>query len=285
MSNVLVLGSKGQLGLEISKLENEFSKFKFYFTDRTNLDIANAEAIENYVVKNKIDVIINCAAYTNVDKAEDEPELANEINHLAIQKIAEIAKKHDVKLLHISTDYVFDGLSENPYLETNVTNPQNVYGDSKLKGEKALQEINPANSIIIRTSWLYSKFGKNFVKTIMKLGREKDQISVVSDQIGSPTNAYDLAKTILQLIPKIKSSGVELLHYANKGKCSWFQFAEEIIKLSKNECKVVPVSSIEFKSKACRPNYSLLNTDKIQQKFNITIPYWKESLENYFSEK
>ena len=283
MSNVLVTGSKGQLGLEILKLENDFSQFKFYFTDRTNLDIANAKAIENYVVKNKIDVIINCAAYTNVDKAEDELELADEINYLAIKKIAEIAKKYNLKLLHISTDYVFEGVSENPYLETDVTNPQNVYGDSKLKGEKAIQEINPSNSIIIRTSWLYSKFGNNFVKTMLKLSKEKNQISVVSDQIGSPTNACDLAKTMLQLIPKIKSNEVELFHYTNKGKCSWFQFAEEIIKLSNNECKVVSVSSAEFKSKASRPNFSLLNTDKIQQKFKVTIPHWKDSLEKYFS--
>ena len=283
MSNILVTGSKGQLGLEISKLGNDFSQFNFYFTDRANLDIANTKAIENYVVKNKIDVILNCAAYTDVDKAEDEPELADEINHLAIIKIAEIAKKHDLKLIHISTDYVFDGVSENPYSETDVTNPQNIYGDSKLKGEKAIQEINPSNSIIIRTSWLYSRFGNNFVKTMLKLSKEKNQISVVSDQIGSPTNACDLAKTILQLIPKIKSNGVELYHYANKGKCSWFLFAEKIIKLSKNECKVVPVSSTEFKSKASRPNFSLLNTDKIQQKFDVIIPHWKDSLEKYFS--
>ena len=233
MSNVLVTGSNGQLGLEIVKLKNDFPQFNFYFTDRTSLDISNTDAIENYVVNNKIDTIINCAAYTNVDKAEDESKLANEINCLAIKKIAEIAKKYGVKLIHISTDYVFDGLSEIPYLETDITNTQNVYGDSKLKGEKAIQKINPDNSIIIRTSWLYSKFGKNFVKTMLKLSKEKDQISVVSDQIGSPTNANDMAKTILEVIPNIKWNGVELFHYSNKGKCSWFQFAEEIVKLSK----------------------------------------------------
>lgn len=285
MSNVLVTGSKGQLGLEIVKLRNDFSGFNFFFTDSTNLDITITDSIENYIVNNKIDVIINCAAYTNVDKAEDESELANEINHIAIKKIAEIAKKHQIKLIHISTDYVFDGMSENPYLEKDLTNPQNVYGSSKLKGEKAIQEINPSNSMIIRTSWLYSKFGNNFVKTILRLSQKKNQVSVVNDQTGSPTNGSDLANAILEIIPKIKNDSVELYHYANKGKCSWFHFAKEIIKLSKNECEVVPVSSSEFKSKANRPNFSLLNTDKIQKKFDIVIPHWKDSLKGYFSEE
>ena len=278
MSNLLVTGSKGQLGLELASLESNFLNYTFFFTDKSLLNITNFNEVEKFVLNNEIAIIINCAAYTNVDLAEDEADLANEINHLAVQNLAKIAKKHCVKLIHISTDYVFDGVSKTPYLENSVTNPQNVYGVSKLKGEKAMLALNPANSIVVRTSWLYSRFGNNFVKTILKLSKEKDNISVVSDQIGSPTNAHDLAKTILQIIPFLKSEGVELYHYANKGECSWFQFAEEIIKLSKNNCLVEPIPASEFNSKAKRPNFSLLNTEKIEQKFKLKIPHWKVSL-------
>ena len=278
MSNVLVTGSKGQLGLELASLESDFLNYTFFFTDKSLLNISNFEAVKNFVLKNEITVIINCAAYTNVDLAEDEADLANEINHVSVRNLAEIAKKHSVKLIHISTDYVFDGASKIPYLENSVTNPQNVYGVSKLKGENAMLVVNPANSIVIRTSWLYSKFGNNFVKTMLKLTEEKESISVVSDQIGAPTNAHDLAKTILQIIPFLKSAGVELYHYANKGKCSWFQFAEEIVKLSKNNCLVEPIPASKFNSKAKRPNFSLLNTEKIEKTFKLTVPYWKVAL-------
>tara|TARA_R110001583_G_scaffold41751_3_gene132628 strand:+ start:6393 stop:7253 length:861 start_codon:yes stop_codon:yes gene_type:complete len=278
MSNVLVTGSKGQLGLELASLESDFLNYTFFFTDKSLLNISNFEAVKNFVLKNEITVIINCAAYTNVDLAEEEADLANEINHVAVRNLAEIAKKHSVKFIHISTDYVFDGASKIPYLENSVTNPQNVYGVSKLKGENAMLAVNPANSVVIRTSWLYSKFGNNFVKTMLKLTEEKASISVVSDQIGAPTNAHDLAKTILQIIPFLKSEGVELYHYANKGKCSWFQFAEEIVKLSKNNCLVEPIPASKFNSKAKRPNFSLLNTEKIEKTFKLTVPYWKVAL-------
>ena len=278
MNNLLITGSKGQLGLELASLKSDFLNYTFFFTDKSSLDITNFEAVSAFVIKNKISVIINCAAYTNVDKAEEEAVLANEINHLAVKNLAEIAKINSIKLIHISTDYVFDGTSKKPYLETSKTSPQNSYGISKLKGEKALLRVNPKNSVIIRTSWLYSNYGKNFVKTMLRLSHEKESISVVSDQVGSPTNAQDLAKAILQIIPLLKSDGVEIYHYANAGKCSWFQFAEEIIKLSKNECKVIPISYLEFKSKAKRPNFSLLNTEKIQETFQLNIPHWKEAL-------
>lgn len=278
MNNILVTGSKGQLGLELKNLESNFSNYTFFFTNKSSLDISNFEDVSAFISKNNITTIINCAAYTKVDGAEDAPDLANEINHFAVKNIAEIAKKRNIKLIHISTDYVFDGTSKIPYKEVAITNPQNVYGATKLKGEKAILALNPPNSVIIRTSWLYSIFGKNFVKTILKLSKEKESISVVSDQIGSPTNAGDLAKTILQIIPFVKSDGVELYHYTNKGKCSWFQFAEEIIKLSKNKCEVVPVSSSTFNSKAKRPNFSLLNTTKIEEAYQLNIPHWKDSL-------
>jgi len=278
MDNILITGSKGQLGLELSKLKNDFSNYTFFLADKSSLNIADYKAVENYISENKISVIINCAAYTNVDKAEEEPELANAINHLAVKSLAEIAKKYEVKLIHISTDYVFDGTSKFPYLENDKTNPKNRYGITKLNGEKALKEINPNNSIILRTAWLYSEFGKNFVKTIRRLGEEKEAISVVSNQIGSPTYAGDLALAILQMIPKLKYKGVQVYHYANQGECSWFQLAKEIIRLSNYQCEVKPISGSEFKTKAIRPNYSLLNTEKIQADFKLEIPHWKDSL-------
>ncbi len=278
MSNLLVTGSKGQLGLELESLENDFQNHTFFFTDKSNLDITNFEAVSTFISTNKITDIINCAAYTNVDKAEDEPVLANEINHLAVENLAKIAKEYCLKLIHISTDYVFDGTSKIPYVETSETNPQNNYGSSKLKGEQALLSVNPSNSAIIRTSWLYSNFGNNFVKTILRLSEEKESISVVSDQIGSPTNAHNLAKAILQIIPFLKNDGVQIYHYANAGECSWFQFAEEVVKLSKNTCKITPTSSSEFNSKAKRPNFSLLNTNKMQRAFELKISHWKVSL-------
>jgi dTDP-4-dehydrorhamnose reductase len=284
MNHLLITGSQGQLGLELARLESDFPNYTFFFTDKTNLDITNFELVKNFIFKNKITTIINCAAYTNVDKAEEEPNLANEINHLAVKNLAKTAKKHSLKLIHISTDYVFDGKSKIPYLENSITNPQNVYGITKLKGEKALQVINPNNSILIRTSWLYSKFAKNFVKTILNLSKEKDHISVVIDQIGTPTSACDLAKTILQIIPFLKSEGVQLYHYSNTGKCSWFQLAKEIVRLSKNDCNVLPISSLKLNTKATRPKNSLLNSMKIKETFNLSIPHWKEALKRCVKE-
>ena len=280
MNNLLITGSKGQLGLALKSFKHNFSNDTFFFTDKSNLDITNFEEVSRFVSANNITVIINCAAYTNVDNAEDEPNLATKINSDAVQNLAEIAKEKAIKIIHISTDYVFDGTSEIPYVETSKTNPQNVYGVSKLRGEQALLKVNPDNSIIIRTSWLYSNVGNNFVKTMLKLSQEKESISVVSDQIGSPTNVYDLAKAILQIIPLLKSNGVQVYHYANRSNCSWFQFAKEIVKLSKNKCVVLPISSKKFNSKAKRPKFSLLNTAKIQKVFSLEIPTWEISLKN-----
>jgi len=276
--NILITGSKGQLGLELENLGHQFPNLKLFCADKFSLDILNFEEAEQYVFKNKIDAIVNCAAYTDVNKAEDEFEMADEVNHIAVRNLGLIAKKHQIKLIHISTDYVFDGNSEIPYKETDATNPQNAYGISKLNGEKALLEIDPKNSIIIRTSWLYSAFGNNFVKTMLKLGKEKESISVVADQIGSPTHARDLAMAILQIIPKISSDGLQVYHYANKGQCSWFQFASAIMKIAQQHCEILPIPSSAFKTKAKRPKYSLLNTDKIAQAFNLKIPDWEEAL-------
>lgn len=276
--NVLITGSKGQLGMELVSLETEFPNFNFFYTDRSALNIVDFEEVEQFVSKNKIEVIVNCAAYTNVDKAEDEPEKANEVNHLAVKNLAFITKRHSLKLIHISTDYVFDGNSSIPYSEDDATNPQNVYGITKLKGEKALLKINPKNSIIIRTSWVYSEFGHNFVKTMLRLSAEKEQISVVSDQIGSPTYANDLANVILQIIPSINNEGIQIYHYANKGTCSWFQFASAIVRIAQRNCEILPITSEEFKTKTKRPKFSLLNTEKIKEAFQLEIPMWEDSL-------
>ena len=281
--NVLVTGSKGQLGLELESLGHQFLNFKLFCTDKFSLDILNFEETEQYVLKNNIDVMVNCAAYTDVNKAEDEVEMADEVNHLAVRNLGLIAKKHHLKLIHISTDYVFDGNSEIPYKETDATNPQNAYGISKLNGEKVLLEINPKDSLIIRTSWLYSEFGSNFLKTMLKLSKEKENISVVSDQIGSPTYAKDLAGAILQIIPQINSEGLQIYHYANKGRCSWFEFASAIMKIAQQNCEILPIPSSAFKTKAKRPKYSLLNTDKIQHTFNLEIPNWEDALRECIS--
>ena len=281
MLNILVTGANGQLGSSLKSLAPNYPNFTFYFTDKNELDITKIRKIEEFISKNKIQLIINCAAYTNVDKAEDEFPLANEINHLAVENLGVVSKDNNIRLIHISTDYVFDGTLEKPYVETDKTNPTNNYGITKLKGEEALLKLNPENSIIIRTSWLYSLYGNNFVKTMMRLGKEKETINVVSDQIGSPTNASDLAKAILQIIPLIESKRVEIYHYSNSGVCSWFQFAKEIMRISKSDCKVEPILSKDYNSKAPRPNFSILNTEKIQYTFNVEVPEWKTSLRNY----
>ncbi|MDP3946050.1 MAG: dTDP-4-dehydrorhamnose reductase [Lutibacter sp.] len=278
MIKVLVTGANGQLGLELAVLEHKFPNLNLLFTDKNTLNIVDFEEVESYISTNKIDVIVNCAAYTQVDKAEDESKIADEVNHLAVKNLGLIAKKHQIKLIHISTDYVFDGNSEISYKESDATNPQNAYGISKLNGEKALLKIDPKNSIIIRTSWMYSEFGSNFVKIMLRLSKEKEQIKVVSDQIGSPTYARDLAAVILKIIPAINNEGIQIYHYANKGQCSWFQFAEAIMKIAQRNCLILPITSADFKTKAKRPKYSLLNTDKIQHTFKLEIPNWEDSL-------
>lgn len=278
--NILVTGSNGQLGSEIAALQPDFKQFQFFFTDIHELDITSFMAVEDFVIKNNINALINCAAYTNVDGAEDAQEVADKINNKAVKSLGEISKKHQLKLVHISTDYVFNGISSVPYIETDTTNPQNVYGVTKLKGEEALKLLQIPNAYIIRTSWLYSKYGNNFVKTILRLSNEKSEVKVVNDQIGSPTYAKDLALVILQIIPIIQTSTVEIFHYANKGGCSWFEFAKEIVAVSKHDCKVISVDSSYFPTKATRPKFSLLNTDKIQKIVDLKIPKWQESLKN-----
>ena len=278
MPNILVTGSKGQLGSELQELSSEYD-YNFYFTDKDSLDITDKESIAAFIKNNAIDTIINAAAYTAVDKAEDDAVNADKVNHLATQYLAEITKEHNIKLIHVSTDYVFDGKNYKPYTEDDATNPNGVYGATKLAGEKAMQEINPKNAIIIRTSWVYSSFGANFVKTMLRLGKERDSLGVIFDQVGTPTYARDLAKAILEILPKIKNDNVAIYNYSNEGVLSWYDFAKEIMRMAKLDCQINPIETKEYPTPATRPHYSLLNKAKIKKEFNIEIPYWKDSLD------
>ncbi|ADN08308.1 dTDP-4-dehydrorhamnose reductase [Sulfurimonas autotrophica] len=279
MISILITGANGQVGSELKELSCKYNAYNFFFTDRETLDITDNKAVKKFIEDNHINTIINTAAYTAVDKAEDDVTNADKINHLAVKNLAQISKEKDIKLIHISTDYVFDGKNYKPYTEIDETNPNGVYGKTKLDGEKVLQEIKPKNSIIIRTSWVYSSFGNNFVKTMLRLGKERDGVGVIFDQVGTPTYARDLAKTILDIIPKIQNSKLEIYHYSNEGVLSWYDFAKEIIRMAKLDCKINPIETKEYPTPAARPYYSLLNKAKIKQTFNVIIPYWKDSLD------
>lgn len=278
MNNILVIGGSGQLGSELKELSPKFTKYSFFFTDRSQLDITKHPMVDAFITKNEIDTVINCAAYTAVDKAESEPDLANAINHLAVANLAQIAKDKSINLIHISTDYVFDGEQHRPYLESDETNPKSVYGKTKLAGERAMVTINPKNSIIIRTSWVFSSYGSNFVKTMLRLGAEREELGVIFDQVGTPTYAHDLAKAILDIIPKIKNQEVQLFHYANEGVCSWYDFAKAIFEISEVIVKVQPITTSQYPTPAKRPFYSVLNKTKIKETYHIEIPFWRVAL-------
>jgi dTDP-4-dehydrorhamnose reductase len=281
--HILITGANGQLGSELYALteQNSYDELYFYFTDKENLDITDKSKIEDYCKKNNIKVIVNCAAYTAVDKAEEDIENADAINHLAVKSMAEIAKSQGIQLIHISTDYVFDGSNSMPYIEEDSVNPQGIYGKTKLDGENAMIEVCPEKSIIIRTSWVYSSFGNNFVKTMLRLGKEKDELGVIFDQVGTPTYARNLAESILDIIQsqrEYKSNSVEIYHYSNEGVCSWYDFAKTIFELSNIKCNVNPITSEQYPTPAKRPHYSILNKSKIKRDFELDIPYWKDAL-------
>lgn len=278
MFNILVTGSNGQLGSEIKELSSAYP-YTFFFTCKDDLDISHAQDVEAFIQQNAINAIINCAAYTAVDKAESDADNADKINHIAIKTLAELSKRYALKLIHISTDYVFDGTNYKPYIESDITNPQSVYGRTKLLGEQALLHVNPKNSLIIRTSWVYSSYGANFVKTMLRLGREKESLGVIYDQVGTPTYAKDLAKVMLDILPNIQNSAVEIYHYSNEGALSWYDFAKEIMKMAKLPCKINPIETSQYPTPANRPHYSLLNKAKIKNEYNLDIPYWKDSLD------
>jgi len=273
---ILVTGANGQLGMEIQQLSKGYPLFEFIFTTREEMPLDNPEAIRNFIAKQQPQYFINCAAHTAVDKAESEKELAYQINAEAPGIIARACKENNVQLIHISTDYVFNGTGSVPYKEEDETDPVNLYGDSKLQGEKKVMEFNPG-SIIIRTAWVYSDFGKNFVKTMLRLMADKDQIGVVSDQSGAPTYAADLAEAILLIISSQQwTPGI--YHFSNEGNITWYDFAVAIKELSGSNCKVNPITTSQFPTPAKRPSYSVLDKTRIQRTFNIPPKDWKASL-------
>ena len=274
--NVLVTGANGQLGSEIQNNTHRISNY--YFSDADSLDITDAQAICAFVQQHAIDLIVNCAAYTNVDKAEDDCATAEAINHTAVAHLATVCKEFQLPLIHISTDYVFGGTKNTPYRETDATQPLGVYGRTKLAGEQAIQNSG-IEHLIIRTSWLYSlRFGNNFVKTIQRLSSERPQLKVVADQVGTPTNAADLADFIVQAIENAWYRGKrEVYHFSNEGVCSWYDFAVAIVAASGNTCEVLPCTSAEFPSKVTRPSYSVLDKTKLKTDFGYRIPYWRDS--------
>lgn len=282
MNHILVTGSNGQLGNELKLLTNLLPQSNFLFHDIDTLDISNLDALSIFFQKTRPSFIINCAAYTAVDKAESESEKAFLINDKSVGNLAKIAVEFNSKIIHISTDYVYDGNTHIPYIETSATNPLSIYGKSKLKGEKHLESVQ--NALIIRTAWLYSNFGNNFVKTMIRIGKEKKELRVVYDQVGSPTYAADLAQTIIYILkltieqPDKFISGI--YHYSNEGVCSWFDFANEIIQYLKMNCIVLPILTKDYPTPTHRPAYSVFDKTKIKTTFGIQIPWWKESLIN-----
>ena len=274
---ILVTGANGQLGRELQVLAANFPQFEFSFHDRTTLSIDNPETIKTTITREQPTWCINCAAYTAVDKAESEKALAFHINGEAVGHLAKACRVSGTRLIHISTDYVFDGLSATPLTESDPTNPINTYGASKLAGEQQALQHNPDATLIIRTSWVYSEFGNNFVKTMIRLMKERPAINVVSDQIGSPTYAADLAAAILHIIASpIFAPG--LYNYSNEGEISWYQFASTIRDLTHSTCTVNPILTSQYPTPAKRPHYSLLDKTLIRQTYHLSIPDWQPSL-------
>lgn len=278
MPKILVTGASGQVGSELQVLSKMYPQYDFIFADRNALDLGNLCVMQDFFESNRFDTIINCAAYTAVDKAESEPDLADTINHRFVSMLAKIAKIQRIALIHISTDYVFNGRNHRPYVENDPTDPQGVYGRTKRDGENAILSVAPSNTVILRTSWVYSSFGNNFVKTMLRLGKERESLGVIFDQIGTPTYARDLAKVILDILPKIKNESPEIYHYSNEGVASWYDFSKAIFELSEVGCAINPITTDQYPTPAKRPHYSLLNKAKIKADFGITVPYWRDSL-------
>lgn len=276
--NILVTGCRGQLGTEIQKIAASDTLHQWHFTDVDTLDICDSNAVENAFESRQINVCINCAAYTAVDKAEDEPELAHKINALAPQILAKACKKHNALLVHVSTDYVFDGNGSSPYREDEQVCPQSVYGNTKAEGEKLIHESG-CNYFIVRTAWLYSATGKNFVKTMLMLADTRDEINVVADQKGTPTWAYDLAEMLVHLINQNGTKHVhETFHFTDTGIITWYDFTVAIMEIADKTCKVNPITTDQYPAKAHRPAYSVLDKSKIMAYTGRQIPYWRDSL-------
>ena len=278
---ILVTGAYGQLGSELKEIEMQFPNYHFLFTDVDTLDITCEIAVESFFNEKQPGYVINCAAYTAVDKAEIEPKIAEKVNALAPKILGKFSKQFGAKIIHVSTDYVFAGDANQPYSETDTVNPQGVYGKTKLEGELNCLKENP-DSVVLRTSWLYSEFGNNFVKTMLRLGNERDNINVVFDQVGTPTFAADLAEAILSIIQVLEKEPAKFIpgvyHYSNEGVASWYDFAKAIFEIENIQCNVNPVLSDRFPTPAKRPHFSVLNKSKIRNNFGIEIPHWRESL-------
>ena len=279
--NILITGSDGQLGSEIRELSKRYKLFNFIFKDLPELDICNYEYLENFIIEKKIKFVINCAAFTAVDKAEENIEISEKVNYLGVKNLTKSLSIVGGKLIHISTDYVFNGKSFLPYKENDHVDPIGVYGKSKRKGELVIINSN-IDAIIIRTSWLYSSYGNNFLKKMISLAKSLDSIDVIFDQIGTPTYARDLALVCLDIINEKGNSTIScngrLYHYSNEGVASWYDFAKEIMNISKINCKINPISTEEYKSLARRPHYSVLSKTKIKKDYELEIPHWKDSL-------
>ena len=280
---VLVTGASGQLGQAIQFIAKNHSEIKFVFCSSSDLDISNKENCQTVFQKTKPDFCINAAAYTAVDKAESERDKAELINVLGSKNIAEVCNNFDVKLIHISTDFVFDGSNDKPYTETQITNPKGVYGQTKLDGEKAIQQVF-SKYYIIRTSWVYSQFGNNFMKTMLRLASERTALSVVNDQIGAPTNAVDLAEALVQIIlsnnQQPTNDNYGIYNFSNEGECSWYDFAKKIFEINNVSIDLSAIPTEQFPTPAQRPKYSVLDKNKIKTTFGITIKTWEESLKS-----
>jgi dTDP-4-dehydrorhamnose reductase len=278
--NILITGSNGQLGQELKKLSKSVkfkAKHKFFFTDVEDLDITSSSDLRSFVQKNKIKFIVNCAAYTAVDKAEGDAKNAELVNRIGPGHLAGISREYDIPLIHVSTDFVFDGKKSSPYVETDTANPISVYAKTKLEGEQEI--IKRASTfVIIRTSWLYSEFGANFVKTILRLSKEKKELNIVFDQIGTPTYAKDLALAIMTMVPKIRKGTRGIFHYSNEGVASWYDFAKAVLDITASKCKIRPIEAKDYPVPAKRPAYSAMNKAKIKEAFKLEIPYWRDSL-------
>jgi len=283
MATILITGKNGQLGQELQELTSCYKDHHFLFMGKEDLDLTSATELKHACTSRQIDYIINCAAYTKVDLAESEKDAAQAINHKAVQEMGVVARENGIRVIHLSTDYVFSGNHYKPYSEEDSPNPISQYGLSKWEGEKALQETR-CEHIIIRTSWLYSPFRSNFLKTMLQLGHEKPELKVVFDQIGTPTYAKDLAAAILDIISGCESGKLNfatgIYHYSNEGACSWYDFAREIQDLANTDCNIIPIEEKDFPTIAPRPYFSVLNKSKIKHIFEIEIPYWKDSLNN-----
>ena len=277
--NILITGANGQLGKSIQKHAPSYPNYSFTYTDFEDLDITNLEQVKKFLSAHQFDVLINCAAYTAVDKAEEEKDKAHLLNVTATEHLARLTNEFNIFLIHISTDFIFDGGKNLAYLEEDKPNPLSIYGKTKAKGEEEVIR-NAENAAIIRTSWLYSEFGNNFMKTIIRLANERDSLNIVNDQIGTPTYAGDLAECILAILPKMtRIKGVEIFNYSNEGETSWFGFAKAIVDIKEIACSTHPISTNEYPLPATRPAHSVLNKEKIKSKFDITISPWEESLQ------